>query len=222
MSGDTRTDTGVKRRYDAPKRAAKAAETRRRVIDAAHRSFVEKGYGATTVEDVAALAGVSRPTVFVSVGGKPELLRQARDIALAGDDADVPVPQRPQFIEMWREPDPGRTLDLYARNLREMHGRAAEIETVLQAAAHTDPELTGLAAEALRQRRTGAGIVVDSILEKGALREGLTRASAGDILFTLAGAETYRQLTGTCRWTPRHYERWLAAALRRELLGDKD
>jgi AcrR family transcriptional regulator len=191
-------------------------------VAAAHRSFVEKGYGATTIEDVAALAGVSRPTVFVSVGGKPELLRQARDIALAGDDADVPVPQRPQFVEMWREPDRGRTLELYARNLSEMNARAADIEAVLQAAAHADPEVSELAAEALRQRRLGAGLVIDSILQKGALRQGLSRAAAGDILFTLAGPETYRQLTGTCGWSPRHYQRWLAATFRRELLGDKD
>jgi hypothetical protein len=49
----------VKRRYDAHGRRARADEARRRVLDAARRLFLDRGYAATTVAAVAADAGVS-------------------------------------------------------------------------------------------------------------------------------------------------------------------
>ena len=54
-----------------PLRRAKATMTRRSVVDAAAKLFVERGYLATSVQQVADEAGVSRATVFNSVGGSP-------------------------------------------------------------------------------------------------------------------------------------------------------
>jgi len=62
------------------------------VLDAARQLFIAQGYGATTVEQIAQRAGVSKPTVFSAVGNKQMVLRAARDTALAGDGEPVPVP----------------------------------------------------------------------------------------------------------------------------------
>ena len=43
-----------KRRYDATRRRAQAAQTRTTILDAARRLFLEDGYAATTVPRVAA------------------------------------------------------------------------------------------------------------------------------------------------------------------------
>ena len=80
----------VKRSYDSPLRKAQAAATRRAIIDAAATSFIERGYVATSIETIAEAAGVSRATVFTSVGGKKELLKKAYDVALVGDDEPIP------------------------------------------------------------------------------------------------------------------------------------
>jgi AcrR family transcriptional regulator len=212
-----RSPSRVKRRYDAPRRQAKAAETRRRVVQAATELFLERGYEAATADEIASLAGVSRPTVFVSVGGKPELLKQVRDLALAGDDEPVPMPQRRMFRELWDERDATRAVHLYARNMRIVHGRAAGIEAVLQHAPSSDPGLRDLAEEATRQRRHGCRTVVDSLRDKAPMRGRLTAAAAADIVFTLASPETYLHLVRTCRWTPRRYQAWLSELLQREL-----
>src|SRR5581483_6414176 len=83
-----------------PKRAAAASRTRAALVEAAGELFAEHGYVRTTIAAIAARAGVGRATVFTSVpGGKPELLKLARDVAIAGDDEPIPVPQRPWFIE---------------------------------------------------------------------------------------------------------------------------
>src|SRR5918912_2498402 len=83
------------RRGDAP----------RLVIAAATRLFTTKGYLATSIEDIAAEAGVARPTVFTAVGSKSVILREVVDQAVAGDDASVPVAERDWWRETVDEPD---------------------------------------------------------------------------------------------------------------------
>ena len=77
------------RTYRSPVRAEQAAATRRAVLVAARKLFTTTGYAATTVADVARLAGVSVDTVYTSVGRKPELLLAVHDMALGGGDEPV-------------------------------------------------------------------------------------------------------------------------------------
>src|SRR6267378_378845 len=83
------------RPYRSPRRAQSARTTRRLVLDAARALFLEHGYVGTTIEQIAARAGVSKPTVFAAVGSKRTLLKELRDLALAGDEELIEVPARP-------------------------------------------------------------------------------------------------------------------------------
>src|SRR3954452_9178014 len=96
-----------------PVRAAKAARTRRAVISAAERLFVTRGYASTAVQDVADAAGVSRATVFNSVGGKAALLRACYDVATVGDDEPSPLPGRPAMLAIRGETDARRAIAMY-------------------------------------------------------------------------------------------------------------
>ena len=72
------------RRYRSPLREEQAAASRAAVLTAARELFLDQGYGATTIEQVAARAGVSKPTVFTAVGNEQRLLIAVRDVARAG------------------------------------------------------------------------------------------------------------------------------------------
>ncbi len=61
------------------------------MLKAARQLFIAQGYGATTVEQIAQRAGVSKPTVFTAVGNKQTVLRTVRDTAIAGDGQPVPM-----------------------------------------------------------------------------------------------------------------------------------
>lgn len=53
----------AKRAYNSPRRQQQAAATRRGILEAAQRLFERQGYPATTMEAIAAEAGVALKTV---------------------------------------------------------------------------------------------------------------------------------------------------------------
>ena len=58
----------------APPRSERAARTRQRILDAAGQRFADRGFAKTTVEEIAAEAGVSKGIVYHHFGGKEALL----------------------------------------------------------------------------------------------------------------------------------------------------
>src|ERR1700758_4924434 len=66
-------------------RRERAAQTRLRKIEAAHRLFLERGYEATTMHDVADTAGVAVQTVYYTFKTKAQLLAEAESFAVLGD-----------------------------------------------------------------------------------------------------------------------------------------
>src|SRR6185437_15493406 len=105
--------------YRSPLRAEQAAATRRLILDAATRLFVERGYAGTSIDAIADEAGVGRSTVFAAASGKSWLLKTAYDRAVAGDDEPIPVRERPYARHLFEMTDPGRIIDSYARFIAE-------------------------------------------------------------------------------------------------------
>ena len=58
----------AKRRYDSSRRRAQAEATRGDILDAARRRFEQHGYAATSMDAIAAEAGVALKTVYVPSG----------------------------------------------------------------------------------------------------------------------------------------------------------
>src|SRR5688572_14110687 len=84
-----------RRRYDASSRQLQARHNRDRVLAAARRLFLEQGYAATSIEQIAAASGVSGRTVFAGFTSKINLFKQVLDAAIAGDADEIPLARRP-------------------------------------------------------------------------------------------------------------------------------
>src|SRR5918996_2349970 len=93
------------RRYESPRRRAQAAETRRQILEAAHRLFEQQGYAATTMAAIADESGVALKTVYVAFETKSGVLRALWHLLLRGDEADVPVREREWYRAVLEEPD---------------------------------------------------------------------------------------------------------------------
>ncbi|OBG99492.1 TetR family transcriptional regulator [Mycobacterium sp. E136] len=208
----------VKRRYSSQLRAAQAGQTRRRIVEAAQRLFVEEGYAATTIDAVATAAGVSRKTVFSSVGGKVDLLRLAMEWAVAGDDEPVTLTDRDEMRALLAGTDAATLLRSWAGVITAIDARTARLFAALEVAAGTDAEARELAARFERQRLDGARRIVDRLTQLGALDRALKRAEAADIAWLSADPLLYDRLVRVRGWSSKRFSAWLAESLCRQLL----
>jgi len=202
----------VKKPYSSALRAAQARATRRAIVGAAARLFAERGYGATTVEAIAEAAGVSRKTVFTSVGGKAMALKLAIDWANVGDDEPVPMLDRPHVRAGMAEPDARRMLAAYAASVREVSERVAPLAMVVQAAAGLDAEIRALAEDGRAQRLRGMRVLAQVLADRGALKPGMSAAEAADILWLFNDPAVYHRLVIEQGWPADRYQNWLADA----------
>ena len=208
----------TKKRYESPLRQAQARSTRLLILDAARRLFVERGYVATSIDDIAKAAGVGRATVFASVGGKPVLLKQAYDVGLVGDDEQVSLVERPRSQSILAEPDPWRLLARYAEVVTEISGRIAGIYEAVRQASGADVEAKALWADILRERRVGMDNLIRALVSKGPLRDGLDLRTAADLAWVLVDPWHYHMLVHQRGWTPAQYQVWLTQTLQSQLL----
>jgi AcrR family transcriptional regulator len=209
---------GGTRRYNSVLREEGARHTRQAIVEAAAGLFVTHGYAATSLADIAAAAGVARPTVFAAFGSKAAVLRQALDQALAGDDEPVPVADRPWFRPVWQADTPALVLDAYAAVCTVIGARAAPIIEAVRRAAHADAEAARLWSTAQENRRAGAEMVIERVRQRGPLRTGLRTGRAVDLLWVLNDPAHYHTLVTDCGWSEKSFTNWLAAEMRRNLL----
>ena len=209
----------ARRDYSSALRERQAAATRQAVLDAARDLFLSQGYGATTIDQVAARAGVSKPTVFTAVGNKQALLAAVRDVALAGDDLPVAVADRAPYQAVVAEPDPYQAIVLMAAHLAELWSRYAGIREVLRGAASSgEPALRDMWDTSQQQRLTAARSFIATLTGKGPLRDGLDAQTAADIMWLHMDPENYRALTVERGWPQEAYQRWLTGTLTAALL----
>lgn len=211
------------RPYESPHRREQAAQTRRAIVAAASRLFLERGYAGTTMTAIAAEAGVVVETVYRSFDGKVALFRAVIEAALSGgvERSEQPVEQRPAIAAVIAEPDPARQVELYAATQPGIHRRAGPLLRALRDARGLDADLTLIWDEMEAWRRHGQGRFAEMLASGGFLRPGLSAASAGDIMWTLCSLAVHDLLVIERRWSLRRYGEWLAAALKRELLADE-
>ena len=202
-----------------PLRRAKAAETRRAVIDAASVLFVEQGYAGSSIQEIADVAGVSRATVFNAVGAKAALLKAAYDVATVGDDEPVPLPQRSDWVAARLEPDPRRFIALYAELIATIGERLAPIYEVFRAAANSDAEVNALWRTIQAERLGGARGFIGLLRDKGPLSKDLDESVAGDIVWVLIDASLYHRLVIERHWTKAEFQSWLEHSLEAQLLA---
>jgi AcrR family transcriptional regulator len=206
------------RAYDNSGRAAQALQTRRRVIAAAHELLLDQGYAATTISQIARRAGVSAETVYKAFGSKAALTKQVYDVVLAGDDEPVPMSDRPEVQAILAEPDPSKKVAGYALFSRRLATRLGPLLAVLLGARGTDADLDAFARTTANERLAGTTLLVDHLAAAGALRPGLDRGRARDLLWALISPELYLLLVVERGWSADDYERWLAGAIADALL----
>lgn len=186
------------------------------VVDAARALFLERGYGATTIDAISDAAGVPEPTVYRLFSSKIGILRSLLDVTIAGDATDVPLGARPAIRDALAAQDPRDRIAGFAAIVVEVNARVGPLYRILVSAAGSDPEAADLLDSLASQRQRGQQALVRSLA--GALGPGLTARFAADVVHALASPEVYHLFVADRGWMPDGYGRWLAESLGAQLL----
>ena len=194
-------------------RQQQAAETRRQIVRAARRLFVAAGYTGTTVEAIAAEAGVAVATVYKAFGTKAAIARELQ--GLIDDEADMAG-----FVaRIGAATSPAELIRLCVAANRSLHERCGDIIAVLRSGASVDAALAGVYAGGIQRHDDGIRWTIGKLEATGALAPGLTTIQATGLLSTLCSFEAFAELTTRYGWTPGQCEAWTTSALRQLLLN---
>ena len=129
------------------RRERMAQQTREDILRAARRLFAERGYTATSINDIAEEAGVAIQTIYARLGSKRGLLLALID--LIDEEAGV----GPLAAEVTTATTPLAALRAGVRLTRSFQERCGDIIDALFTAAGAEPELADAVAEGQRRHR---------------------------------------------------------------------
>jgi len=201
------------------RREARALETRRRIVEAGLRLFLEAGYVNTTVQAIAQAAGVAPATIYQAFGTKHAVLAAALDLTVAGDDTPTAVLDQDWVEDARRETDRGRQLRLVVEGASRIAARTAPLKEVLRDAAATEAAARDLIREDHERRYRTQAHLVHLLIENRPLRAGIDRRRAVDTFFALVNSASYDLLETQRGWTLSEWQAWLADVIARELFG---
>jgi AcrR family transcriptional regulator len=198
----------VKRRsYDSTRRRAQAEETRGAIVRAARDLFIERGFGQTTVADIAHHVGVSVETIYASVGAKAVLLHKAWDITVGGDDQDIVFHERPEVLAIRNEPDLARRFMLHAAFSTQTAQRIGPFQLMVRAAAGADPTAQAMLEEMDRQRLVGIGVMAAESHKTGQL--AVSEEECRDVVWSMTDGMLWHRLVNERGWTNERFAEWL-------------
>ncbi len=201
------------RPYKSLARARQAADTRRRIVEAARRLLQSEGYAGMTIEAIAQRAEVSAPSVYAIFKSKTGILIALLDQLTFGADYEEAVQ------EAVNAHDPAIRLRRAASVARQVRGAQSAAFDLIRGAGVVAPELAKLAQQRERLRYEREEGVIRFLRESGALRPGLSHKKARDIFWMLTGGDVYRMLVKEREWSPEQYQDWLGETLVDALLG---
>lgn len=207
------------RAYRSERRRADAAATREQIRRAATRLFVEQGYAATSLRQVAAAAGVAERTLYAAFASKFDLFHHALDVATVGDELPIPVRDRPEMVEPLTEPDASVALAAGTDYGVDLLERAGDLIWAGVEAAGADARLRALSDAGRHETRAVMLRFTKSLAERGALRPDLDAERAADVLFALSSPHLFRLLRRDAGWSTEQYRSWMHAITAEQLLG---
>jgi AcrR family transcriptional regulator len=208
------------RKYSSPLRDEQAARTRARILDAASELFLERGYGRTTMKDIADAAGVARDTIHAVFGSKAQVLTALIDLRLVPDGAVASVMERPDIQAIRDEEDQRRQIELFATSITGLSTQLRPVFEILRTASAVEPEMGEVFRQMDRYRLHNMYTYAKWIAARGPLR--VTTKRAGEIIWTLASPDVARMLCDELGWSQSQHARWLADTLTHTLLPDDE
>ena len=171
-------------------RRERSRRTRAQIVAAAARRFVADGYAGTTMEGVAADAGVAVQTVYYAFGTKAKLLAAVLDATIAGDTGPVAVIERDWVAALAGEKDLDAAVGSLVAEGIAIVARTAPVLDVVGGAASI-PEVGELLVETRGRRRQDQRRLVDVLVTAGLVPAAAPRDVLADIIYALLNEDVF-------------------------------
>ena len=198
---------------------ARTRLARAAVVKAARELFLERGYGATTMEAISERADVPPATVYRLFSSKHGILKALFDVSIVGDDDEVPMVQRPHVQALLASSDPAEQLAGFVAIAVQINERVGPLYRILVSAAGNDPDAAAQLDELTAQRQQGQRSIAKALSRSGVLQDGLRERDAADLIHALLSPELFRLLVLDRGWSSQRYARWLESTLAAQLLA---
>jgi AcrR family transcriptional regulator len=201
-------------RYSSPRRDEAAAATREAILRHARNLFLERGYAATTVPEIARAARVAPQTVYASTGGKAAMFAELLQPAINDPTAAEAM------TAARHDNDPSRVMALCATAARRGQERYWDIVYGLIRRPPEDPLARQAIANVAAKCLEALAVIAQRLHDLGALKPGISTARAVDMLWFYFGQNAWCSLVGERGWTFDQAEQWLLHAASRDLLSE--
>jgi AcrR family transcriptional regulator len=177
--------------------STKKDQTRLRLLDAARKLMVERGYHAVGLEEIATEAGVSRQAVYKShFTSKADLV-----LALVRHVDEVEG-----VAELLKPAMEARTgLDMLEQAVIasvRIEARVHDIALVIGAAAHIDAGAAAAFRDRMDGKRAGIATAVRRVRAEGHLNPAWKVDHAVDAIATMLSVDVYQRLVVEAGWKP--------------------
>lgn len=195
-------------------RQRQAEETKAAILRAARALFADRGYEATSVADIAALAGVAVPTVYKAVGTKEAIMRSMIDLISSGDGGAE------RLRALQEANSVGQILHAGVVLMTELQERFGDVIRAIRSAAGSAPEALAALTQGEALHRNGTAAMITRIDALGGLRPGLDVDDAARVANLLTSATAYEELVSAYGLSHAEAGDWLEGQLRQLLLRD--
>jgi AcrR family transcriptional regulator len=207
----------LRRKYNSPLREDQARQTRSKVLEAAYRLFVDRGYAGTTIAAVAEAAKVSPETVYVAFAGKRGLLQGVIELAIAPEE-DPAAQEDALWGELATLPTARERLAAMVDYSCAILARTAAVHAVIRGAADKEAFAVALRERLMRDRLANQTERLRRYVGSE-IKRGLSASEAGQRYCALTSPDLYYLLTVELEWTAEQHRRWLSDLLATDLLG---
>jgi AcrR family transcriptional regulator len=173
------------RRYEQQQRAATAAQTRRRILDAVIERLRKAPAEPVSIDRIAEMAGVARSTVYAIFGSRAGLFDAVAADVLEREDYEL-------LLEAKHEPDAREHMRVGFRTATEMLAADPDIVRALFSMAQLDERAVGDAVRRREERRAaGMTRLARRLDEQDLLRPDVSVEDAEQILWVLTSFESF-------------------------------
>lgn len=213
------TSKGIVSAVDGVKESVSKMEQRSRatragIVRAAYELFCDRGFRATTMQEIGRAAGVSVQTVYFQFRTKDEVLKAVHEWTVLGDEG-VPPQSQPWYRAALEEPDLRVGVAKLAAGIASLNVRVAPTLPIFATLAQEPGGEIYRRSRTLR--REGMEELITALKAKAPLRSGMTATRAADLLDFLLGPESYAELVLRAGWSRRRWVSWVSETLADQL-----